>query len=124
MVDVPLLGTVAAGAPLLAFEDPEAETFALPREFLRADDVFMLSVQGDSMLNAGIHDGDYVVARKQPEANNGEIVVALLEDEATVKRFYKGASHVRLQPENDLYEPIITKDVRILGKVIALLRRY
>jgi repressor LexA len=124
MVDVPILGAVAAGAPILAVEDPDVETFALPLEFLRTEDVFMLTVQGDSMLNAGIHDGDYVVARKQPAADNGEIVVALLEDEATVKRFYKGASHVRLQPENDLYEPIITRDVQILGKVIALLRRY
>jgi repressor LexA len=125
-VGIPMLGRVTAGQPVYAFEDPDAESFLLPEDFLDAEpsEVFMLTVQGDSMLNAGIHDGDYVVVHKQSTANNGEIVAAMLEDEATIKRFYKAASHVRLQPENDLYEPILTKNVQILGKVIALIRRY
>jgi repressor LexA len=126
VVRIPMLGRVTAGAPVYAYEDPDGEAFLLPENFLKAEpsEVFMLTVQGDSMLNAGIHDGDYVVVHKQPNANNGEIVVAMLDNDVTIKRFYKGANHVRLQPENDLYEPILTRDVRILGKIIALIRRY
>jgi repressor LexA len=123
MIPVPLVGQVAAGSPILAAENIE-DTFPLPLDFVKAEDVFMLQIKGDSMINAGIFDGDLVIVRKQNTANNGDIVVALLGEEATVKRFYKGSTNVRLQPENDLYEPIITKDVVILGKVTALMRRY
>lgn len=123
MIDVPLVGRVTAGAPILAVENVEG-SFPLPLEFVNSDEVFMLRIQGDSMINAGIFNEDMVVVRKQNAARDGDIVVALLEDEATVKRFYKGFNHVRLQPENDAYEPIITRDVSILGKVIALLRKY
>lgn len=123
MIEVPLVGRVTAGAPILAVENIE-ETFPLPLEFINTDDVFMLKIQGDSMINAGIFNGDMVVVRKQNVARDGDIIVALLEDEATVKRFYKGFNHIRLQPENDAYEPIITRDVQVLGKVVALLRRY
>jgi repressor LexA len=123
MIEVPLVGRVTAGVPILAFENIE-ETFPLPIDFVNTDEVFMLKIQGDSMINAGIFNDDMVVIKKQNVARDGDIVVALLEDEATVKRFYKGFNHVRLQPENDAYEPIITRDVQILGKVIALLRKY
>ncbi|PKM89573.1 MAG: repressor LexA [Firmicutes bacterium HGW-Firmicutes-12] len=123
MIDVPIVGRVTAGAPILAVENIE-ETFPLPLEFVNTDEVFMLKIQGDSMINAGIFNGDMVVIKKQNVARDGDIVVALLNDEATVKRFYKGFNHIRLQPENDAYEPIITRDVQILGKVIALLRKY
>lgn len=123
MIEVPLVGRVTAGAPILAVENIE-DTFPLPLEFINTDDVFMLKIQGDSMINAGIFNGDMVVVRKQNVARDGDIIVALLEDEATVKRFYKGFNHIRLQPENDAYEPIITRDVQVLGKVVALLRRY
>ncbi|MDX9873189.1 MAG: transcriptional repressor LexA [Clostridia bacterium] len=123
MIDVPLVGRVTAGAPILAVENIES-TFPLPLEFVHSDEVFMLKIQGDSMINAGIFNEDMVVVRKQNVARDGDIIVALLEDEATVKRFYKGFNHIRLQPENDAYEPIITRDVSILGKVIALLRKY
>ncbi len=123
VVDVPLLGRVTAGVPILAVENIE-DTYPLPLDFVRDDDVFMLRIQGDSMINAGIHNEDMVVIRKQNTAHDGEIVVALMEDEATVKRFYKEKDHIRLQPENENYEPIITRDVMILGKVIALIRQY
>jgi len=123
LVDVPLLGRVTAGAPILAVENVE-DTYPLPLDFVKNEDVFMLKIQGDSMINAGIHNDDMVVIRKQNTARDGEIVVALLEDEATVKRFFKERDHIRLQPENDSYEPIITRDVSILGKVIALIRQY
>jgi repressor LexA len=123
LVNVPVLGRVTAGAPILAYENIE-DTFSLPFEFLRSEDVFILHVKGDSMVNAGIYDGDMVIVRKQSVARNGEIVVALLDDEATVKRFFLESDHIRLQPENDKYEPLITKDATILGKVVALVRRY
>lgn len=123
MVHVPLVGRVTAGAPILAVENIE-DTFPLPLEFVNSDEAFMLKIQGDSMINAGIFNGDMVVVRKQNAARDGDIIVALLDDEATVKRFYKGFNHIRLQPENDAYEPIITRDVQVLGKVVALLRRY
>ncbi len=123
MVQVPLVGRVTAGEPILAVENIE-DTFPLPLDFLKTEDVFMLRIKGDSMINAGIYDDDLVIVRKQNTAHNGDIVVALLGEEATVKRFYKASNHVRLQPENDFYEPIITKDVVILGKVAALMRKY
>lgn len=122
MVNVPIVGRVTAGQPILAVENIE-DTFPLPLDFVRNDDVFMLSVLGDSMTNAGILDGDYVLVKQQNTARNGDIVVALLTDEATVKTYYREQDHIRLQPENTAYEPIITKDVNILGKVIGVFRR-
>ena len=123
MVDVPLIGSVAAGSPILAVENIE-DTYSLPFDLVHAEESFMLKIRGDSMINAGIFNDDMVIVKRQNTARDGDIVVALIDDEATVKRFYKGFSHVRLQPENDLYEPIITKDVKVLGKVIGLLRKY
>lgn len=122
-VMVPLVGKVTAGEPITAVENIE-DYFPLPRRLVGDDQtVFLLSVQGDSMINAGILDGDYVVVRQQPTANNGDIVVAMTPDgEATVKRFYKEADHIRLQPENDRLEPILLPQVSILGKVISLIR--
>ena len=119
---VPLVGRVAAGAPILAEENVEDEMY-LPIHLVGEGEHFMLRVRGDSMIQAGILSDDYIVVRKQPDANNGEIVVALIEDEATVKRFYKENGHFRLQPENDSMAPIIVEDVKILGKVVSLLRR-
>jgi repressor LexA len=117
---VPLVGQVAAGEPILASENIES-TMQLPEE-MAGDATFILRVKGDSMIEAGILDGDYVVVRQQNTANNGDIVVALLEDEATVKTFYKEAERVRLQPENAALEPIYTRDVQIMGKVVSLFR--
>ncbi len=123
MVNVPILGKITAGEPILAVENVE-DVFPLPLEFVREDNSYILRVQGDSMIGAGIFDGDYIVVRQQNTAQNGEIVVAMLEDdEATVKRFFKEADHIRLQPENPRLNPILTKEVSILGKVTGLLRR-
>ena len=121
--DVPLVGRIAAGSPILAEEDIE-EIFPLPTQLVGNDPVFMLRVQGDSMLNAGIFDDDLVVIRRQPDARNGEIVAALIGgEEATVKRLRKEAGRVVLLPENPAYEPIVlTKDVEIIGRVVAVLR--
>ncbi len=119
---VPLVGKVTAGQPITAVENIE-EYFPLPAHLVKDDEVFMLSVVGESMIEAGIHDGDYVIVRQQQTANNGEIVVAMTEDdEATVKTFYKERDHVRLQPENPTMEPLRYKHVTILGKVIGLFR--
>jgi len=124
-VTVPLLGKVAAGAPMLASENIE-ECYPLPESLVPRDaDCFMLKVTGDSMINAGIFDQDMVVVRKQPTARPGEIVVALIDDEATVKTYYPaGENGIRLQPENPHLRPIITRDARILGKVVLCLRQY
>ncbi len=123
-IQVPIIGNVTAGAPILAFENVE-DTFPLPLSFIETEeDVFMLTIQGSSMIDAGILDGDYVVVKKQNTAVNGDIVVALLEDEATVKRFFKEENHFRLQPENTSMEPLIVEDAAILGKVIGLIRRF
>ncbi|MDQ7792822.1 MAG: transcriptional repressor LexA [bacterium] len=122
MVAVPLVGRVTAGRPILAEENLE-ETYSLPFDLVRAEDVFMLRVRGDSMEGAGIADGDHVLVRRQSTAENGDIVVALLEDEATVKRFYRERDHFRLQPENPAHRPLLVSDVAILGKVIGLIRR-
>ena len=120
---VPVLGTVTAGAPILAVEDIEGYLpFSMPGA--GSKELFALKVKGESMLWAGILNGDIVIAEKTPYASNGEIVVAMIEDEATVKRFYKENGHFRLQPENDEFEPIITNEVIILGKVVALMRYY
>jgi len=122
LINVPLLGRVAAGIPQLATENRE-DTFPLPAHFTGTGEFFMLTVRGDSMVEAGILDGDMVVVRHQHDANNGEIVVALLEEEATVKRFFKENTHIRLQPENRQLKPIYAKDVQVLGKVVGLLRK-
>jgi repressor LexA len=121
VVQLPLLGRVAAGAPTLAEENIE-ESLILPTQIVGDTSSFLLTVKGESMIEAGIFDGDYVVVKEQPTANNGEIVVALIGDEATVKTFYREPDRIRLQPENSTMEPIYTRDATILGKVIALLR--
>jgi repressor LexA len=124
MIQVPILGSVTAGEPMLAIENVE-DFFPLPISFVETDEeVFMLTIQGTSMIDAGIYDGDYVLVKKQNTADNGDIVVALLEDEATVKRFYKENGHFRLQPENSTMEPIIVDEVAVLGRVIGLIRRF
>ncbi|HLT57359.1 MAG TPA: transcriptional repressor LexA [Limnochordales bacterium] len=122
IVYAPVVGRVTAGEPILAVENIEGY-FPLAREFAGNGELFLLQVRGDSMIRAGILDGDYVVVRQQPDALNGEIVVALLGEEATVKRFYRENGQVRLQPENDAYPPILAQDVQILGKVIGVYRR-
>ena len=124
VVDVPLLGKVAAGNPIEAIENPN-EYFSLPKELIPNNtEVFTLEVNGESMINAGILDNDIVIVKKQKNANNGEIVVAMTdENEVTLKRFYKEKDHIRLQPENDLLEPIILNNVTILGKAIGLYRK-
>lgn len=121
-VNVPLLGKVAAGMPLLAVENRE-DLFPLPTHFTGNGEFFMLTVRGDSMIEAGILDGDMVIVRRQNDANNGDVVVALLDEEATVKKFYKEKNRIRLQPENSLMEPIYTTDLQVLGKVIGLVRK-
>lgn len=120
---VPLLGRVTAGKPILAIEEVE-EYVPYSGGGYNPGDLFALRVVGDSMINAGIFSGDIVIVRKTPTAENGEIVVALIGDEATVKRIYCEQGHIRLQPENDAYEPIIVDEVVVLGKVISLLRYF
>lgn len=122
MVELPVVGSVAAGVPTLAAENVET-MLCLPTELVRDDATFVLRVKGDSMVDAGILDGDFVVVRDQPSALNGEIVVAQIEDEATVKRFFREADRIRLQPENTSMEPIYSTDVTVLGKVVAVFRR-
>ena len=121
VVNVPMVGTVAAGMPILATENI-TDYFPIPSEFLPNTDIFMLRVKGESMVNVGIHDGDQIIVSKQNTAKNGDIIVALVEDSATVKTFYKEKNFYRLQPENDSMEPILVKEVTILGKVIGLFR--
>lgn len=120
-LQVPVLGRVAAGQPILAVEEA-TESFPLPMSFARNKDLFMLTVSGESMIEAAILDGDYVIVERQQTANNGDIVVALVEDSATVKTFYKENGHFRLQPENSSMEPIIVNEVMILGKVVGVFR--
>jgi len=123
LTHVPLVGRVTAGLPILAVENIE-ETYPLPTELIGSENVFMLTVQGDSMINAGILDGDYILVRNQDNAHNGEIVVALVDGEdATVKRFYKENNQFRLQPENDAFPPIYSQNVSIIGKVVGVYRR-
>lgn len=121
-LDLPLVGNVAAGAPILA-EENIVDTITLPTDIVGDAAAFLLSVRGDSMIEAGINSGDYVVVKEQPTANNGDIVVAMVDDGATVKRFYKEKDHIRLQPENSSMEPIIADDCSIAGKVVAVFRR-
>ena len=122
-VNVPVVGKVAAGEPITAIQNIE---FYVPvsEQLKRGRELFALRIQGESMVNAGILDGDIVVVHRTPVAENGEIVVAMVEDSATVKRFYKENGHFRLQPENDSYEPIIVDEVVLLGKVVSLIRNY
>lgn len=122
IVNVPLVGNVAAGQPILA-EENITETISLPTEIVGDSASFMLSVRGDSMIDIGINDGDYVVVKEQKVANNGDIVVAIVDDGATVKRFYKEKDHIRLQPENETMEPIIVDNCTIAGTVVAVFRR-
>jgi repressor LexA len=122
VVELPVIGAVAAGVPMLAAENIET-TIPLPTEVVRDDSTFVLRVKGESMIDAGILDGDYVVVHQQPTALNGEIVVAQIEDEATVKRFFRESDRIRLQPENPTMEPIYARDVTVLGKVVAVFRR-
>lgn len=122
LVNIPHVGNVAAGEPILA-EENITDTITLPTDIVGDSPSFMLSVRGESMIEAGINDGDYVVVKEQPVANNGDIVVAIIDDGATVKRFYKEADHIRLQPENSSMDPIITRDCSIAGKVVAVFRR-
>ncbi len=123
IINVPIVGRVTAGEPILAVENIE-DTFPLPSHLLNgAANPFMLTVQGESMINAGINDGDFLLVQQQNTAENGDIVIALLNQEATVKTFYKEKEYVRLQPENDFMSPILTKEVIILGKVIGLYRK-
>ena len=122
IAQIPMVGKVTAGEPILAVENIE-DYFPVPKEFIDESNHYMLTIKGDSMINAGILNGDYVLVKQQNTANNGDIVVAMLEDEATVKRFYKEKAHFRLQPENPAMEPIISTNVQILGKVKGVFRK-
>ena len=123
VVNVPIIGQVAAGQPLLAVENIE-NYFPIPTEFMPNAETFMLKVKGDSMINAGIFNGDKILVQKQSDAQNGDIVVALVDDSATVKTFYKEDGHFRLQPENDTMDPIIVNECSILGKVFGVFRIF
>jgi len=123
LVNVPIVGSISAGQPILAVENIESY-FPIPSEYMPNEETFMLKVKGDSMINAGIHNGDLILVQKQSHARNGDYVVALIGDEVTVKTFYKENGYYRLQPENDSMEPIIVSELNILGKVIGLFRNY
>lgn len=123
LVQVPVVGRVTAGIPITATENIE-DYISLPQAMIGSGDHFILSVRGESMIEAGILDGDYVIVRKQSTADNGDIVIAMIDDEATVKRFYKENGVFRLQPENSSMEPIIVPELTILGKVVSLYRFY
>lgn len=122
-VTLPLIGRVAAGVPILAEQNVE-DTFTIPSEIATESSSFILEVHGESMINAGIYNGDYIIVREQKSAMNGEIVVAMIDGSATVKTFYKERGRVRLQPENDAMEPIYADNPTILGKVVGLMRRF
>ena len=122
LVDVPVVGKITAGAPILAVENV-TDTFPIPIDFVGNSESFMLTVSGESMIEAGILDGDYILVKRQNSARNGQIVVALIEDEATVKTFYKENNHIRLQPENSTMDPIIVPDCKILGVVGGVFRK-
>ena len=123
MVNVPIVGRVAAGEPILAEQNIE-DYFPIPMDFMPNQQTFMLRVKGESMINAGILDGDFVLVEQKQTASNGEIIVAMIDDGATVKRFFKEEGIIRLQPENDTMDPIIVTDVSILGKVIGVFRFF
>jgi repressor LexA len=124
MIDIPVVGKVTAGLPILAVENIE-DTFSIPLNYVKSNkELFMLNVSGESMIEAGILDGDLAMIEKVSTADNGEIVVALIDNEATLKRFYKEIDHIRLQPENSSMQPIIVKDCQIIGKLVGLYRTY
>ena len=126
VIDIPVIGRIAAGTPILAEQNIE-DSFPLPARFMGNGNNFLLNVKGESMIEAGIMDGDYILVEQQNTARNGDIVVAMVdgfESEATVKTFYKEADHIRLQPENSAMSPIIVKDARILGKVRGVFRYF
>lgn len=123
VVNIPLLGRVAAGEPLLAVENVETY-FPIPAEYMPNEETFMLKVKGESMINAGIFDGDNILVQKQSTASDGDMVVALVDDSATAKTFYKEKDHYRLQPENDNMEPIIVEECAVLGKVFGVFRFF
>ncbi len=123
VVNVPIVGKVAAGQPILAVENVESY-FPIPMEFMPNEQCFMLKVQGESMINAGIFDGDTLLVEQCHATHNGDMVVALVDDSATVKTFYREADHIRLQPENDTMEPILVPDCQILGKVFGVFRFF
>ncbi len=123
VVNVPIVGSVAAGEPILAVQNI-TNYFPIPAEYMPNEQTFMLKVQGESMINAGIFDGDTIIVKQASTANNGDIVVALVDDSATVKTFYKEKDHIRLQPENDTMDPIIVNDCMILGKVFGVFRFF
>ncbi len=123
IVNVPVIGTVTAGQPIFAAENIEGY-FPLLSEDMPRGETFMLKVKGESMINAGIFDGDQIIVKRQPTAENGDIIVALIDDSATVKTYYKEDGYFRLQPENDTMDPILVSDLTVLGKVIGLYRRY
>lgn len=123
VVNVPMIGRVAAGQPILAVENID-NYFPIPAEFMPNEESFMLRVKGESMINVGILDGDNILVKRQKDARNGDIVVALVDDSATVKTFYKENGHIRLQPENDDMDPIIVPDCEILGKVFGVFRFF
>ncbi|MEA4973726.1 LexA repressor [bioreactor metagenome] len=123
IINIPIVGTVTAGTPILAVENIE-DTFPLQMDYAPNGDIFMLRVKGDSMINAGIFNKDLIMVKQQNSAENGEIVVALIEDFATVKTFYKENNYIRLQPENPTMSPILVRDVTIIGKVVGLYRKY
>lgn len=124
MINVPIVGKVTAGLPILATENIE-DTFPLPLDYVKHDrELFMLKVTGESMINAGINDGDLAIIEKKESAENGNIVVALIDNEATIKRFFKENGHFRLQPENDTMDPIIVENCSILGKLVGIYRQY
>ena len=122
LVEVPIIGRITAGEPILAVENV-TDTFPIPIDFVGNSESFMLTVRGESMIEAGILDGDYILVKKQSNANNGEIVVAMIDGNATVKTFYKEKDHIRLQPENSTMDPIIVPTCEILGKVAGVFRK-
>jgi repressor LexA len=124
LINIPLIGTVTAGVPILAFENIE-DTFSIPSGYVKSTkELFMLRIKGESMIEAGILNGDLAIIEKDNTAENGEIVIALIDNDATLKRFYKEKDHIRLQPENSSMDPIIVKDCTILGKLVGLYRKY
>ena len=123
LTKIPVLGTVTCGEPILAVQTTD-EYFMVSQTLCKGDNLFMLTAKGDSMINAGIYDGDKIVLRQQSSADNGDIVAALIDDSATIKRFFKENGHFRLQPENDEFSPIIVDNVQILGKVVGLVRKF
>ena len=122
IANIPVIGKITAGEPILAVENIQ-DTFPIPVDFIGNGEFFILTISGESMIEAGINDGDYVIIRKQNHCQNGDIVAALLEDEATIKRFYKEKDWIRLQPENSSMDPIITSDVTVIGKLVGLYRK-